>query len=250
MCKDQCQAVLDQVAVALFTAMDGFPGSQVYQVVSDSSGVLWFATDHGLVSYNGYEFKTWSQAEGLSDNTVFKLFLDKRNRLWMQTYSGGLFFLEKNRIYPYKYNHLIRMETLEKIPLGFYVSDEEEVCFTSTTQFEVTISPTGKVRQSLQFGNIGEEAFSYVHECAPGCFVGSSSNVLAFYKNLYLIYKSPSGANDTILVPHGELGHTTAKRLHDGRLLITVGYYVYELENKKLIEIGKISMPYWRYAYL
>ena len=239
-----CQSVNGQSSPVFrhFTAKDGLPGSQVYQVVSDSSGVLWFATDHGLVSYNGYEFKTWSQAEGLSDNTVFKLFLDRKNVLWMQTYSGGLFYLKGNRIYPYKFNQLVKREVLEKIPLGFYVSDKEVVHFTSTSQFEVMIDDRGNVKQLVQFGNVGPDAFTFLHECAPDRFLGSSSNVLANFQNLYLIYKDVTGKLDTLAVPHKELGHITAKRLSDKRLLVFIGYYGYILENGRLTEIGKL--PY------
>lgn len=97
-----------------FTTEDGLPGSQVYQVISDKDGILWFATDHGLVSYNGYEFKTWSMAEGLTDNTVFKLQLDEDGVLWMQTYSSGFFYLKNSKIYPYRFNEQVKNRSVEK----------------------------------------------------------------------------------------------------------------------------------------
>lgn len=224
-----------------FSTEDGLPGSQVYQVVSDHEGVLWFATDHGLVSYNGYEFKTWSQAEGLTDNTVFKLFLDKRRcALWMQTYSGGLFFLKDKKIYPYRYNAVVKQQILEKIPLGMYVTDKEDVVFTSTTQLEVKIDTAGSHERLMRFGNVGDDAFVYLHECEPGRFVSSSSNVLANYKRLRFIYRDVAGQVDTMDVPHQEIGHVTARRLRDGRLMVIIGYYIYTLKQHQLVEFGRL----------
>ena len=78
-------AQLPQPVLRQFTTLDGLPSSQIYQVIEDRKGYLWFATDHGVARYNGYEFKVFSSAEGLSDNTVFKLFIDHKERMWMQT---------------------------------------------------------------------------------------------------------------------------------------------------------------------
>ena len=62
-----------------YSPENGLPSSQVYQVLQDKKGYLWFATDHGVCKYNGYEFKTFTTADGLTDNTVFKIFLDRKN---------------------------------------------------------------------------------------------------------------------------------------------------------------------------
>ena len=55
---------------------------------------MWFATDHGVTRYNGYEFLTFTTKDGLSDNTVFKLFEDDKKRVWMLTFSGKVFYFE------------------------------------------------------------------------------------------------------------------------------------------------------------
>ena len=45
-----------------FTPQNGLPSSEVYQVVCDQMGYLWFATDHGLARYNGYVY--WFKHDG------------------------------------------------------------------------------------------------------------------------------------------------------------------------------------------
>jgi len=61
---------------------DGLPSSQIYEIVEDHDGYIWFGTDAGLVKYNGYEFKTYTIKDGLSTNVIFKLCVDDENRIW------------------------------------------------------------------------------------------------------------------------------------------------------------------------
>lgn len=224
-----------------FTTEDGLPGSQVYQVISDKNGILWFATDHGLVSYNGYEFKTWSTSEGLLDNTVFKLQFDRYGVLWMQTFSGQLFFLKGHKILPYRFNHVILQKSARSIPLGFFVDDQQNVYFSSTIQKELKIDSTGRVSMICQFGNIDNDGYVVLHEIKEGVFVSSSNNAMPVFNNLYLLYTSPQGERDTLLVPHQENGRLTAVRRRNGDLLVAIGYYIYKYDHGRLVECGKTN---------
>ncbi|MBL0102333.1 MAG: hypothetical protein IPP51_00300 [Bacteroidetes bacterium] len=80
-----------------FTSEDGLSGSELYCVIQDCHGNLWFGGDRGVVRYDGYEFRTFTTKDGLSDNTVFDIYEDVKGRIWMYTFSGRLFYLEKER---------------------------------------------------------------------------------------------------------------------------------------------------------
>ena len=45
-----------QVQYRNYDVNDGLPSSQIYEIIEDSKGYIWFGTDRGLVRYNGYEF--------------------------------------------------------------------------------------------------------------------------------------------------------------------------------------------------
>ncbi|MGD1847204.1 MAG: two-component regulator propeller domain-containing protein, partial [Salibacteraceae bacterium] len=34
--------------------------SEVYSLLQDHRGQLWFSSDHGLYEYDGYDFKVWT----------------------------------------------------------------------------------------------------------------------------------------------------------------------------------------------
>ena len=48
-----------QPAFRNLSTADGLPSSEVYNIIKDRNGYLWFGTDNGLSRYNGYEFKNF-----------------------------------------------------------------------------------------------------------------------------------------------------------------------------------------------
>jgi len=80
------------------TLNDGLASLEVYQVIQDSKGYVWFCSDAGISKYNGYTFKNFSIDEGLPDNNVFELREDARGRIWARTYSGNLAYIENDSV--------------------------------------------------------------------------------------------------------------------------------------------------------
>lgn len=83
---------------------DGLPSAQVYQIIQGHNGYIWFGTDRGLVSYNGYDFKTYTIKDGLSTNIIFKLTEDDQGRICCYGKDRKIHILTKNRFSPFKFN--------------------------------------------------------------------------------------------------------------------------------------------------
>lgn len=54
----------------------------------DPSGTLWFGASTGLVSYDGKAFALLTAADGLPDNDIWSMLLDKAGMLWIGTAAG------------------------------------------------------------------------------------------------------------------------------------------------------------------
>ena len=76
----------------------GLPSNEVYRIIEDQRGVMWFATDKGVCSYNGYKFKAFNTSHGLPDNTIFLLEEDNKNRIWLGSLSGKMSYIKNDSI--------------------------------------------------------------------------------------------------------------------------------------------------------
>ena len=85
-----------------YTVKDGLAGSIVYQALQDNNGYIWFATNQGVSRFDGKVFRNFTKADGLPDNEILKMYLDKFNNIWFISLSGIASVLDHKGI------HIIR----------------------------------------------------------------------------------------------------------------------------------------------
>ncbi len=90
-----------------YTTNDGLPSSEVYTVIQDKKGFLWFGTDKGVSRFDGYSFQNFGAKEGLLDNVINCIQEDETGRVWFSSMWGKLYYFEKDSIRSFKHNHLI-----------------------------------------------------------------------------------------------------------------------------------------------
>lgn len=126
---------------------EGLPSPEVYEVLQDRRGYLWFGTDNGVSRFNGYEFENFGPAQGLANNVVFYLHEDHWGRIWMLTLSKNLYYYDygQDSILAFPYNHLFReMPYFNGRLMGFYVDSVGNVYRSSTIKGFIRISPKGE----------------------------------------------------------------------------------------------------------
>lgn len=101
------QCLAQSFTVKNLTVKDGLPSSEVYDVLQDSKGFMWFATDNGVARFDGHEMTIYRVSNGLEDPVVFQLFEDHRGRIWFRTFSNRLFYFENGKINKYSYNDVV-----------------------------------------------------------------------------------------------------------------------------------------------
>ncbi len=89
-----------------FTKTDGLPSNNVQDIIEDKQSNIWIGTrvsekDHldtnkrhgsgGLSKYNGKEFKSFPNVEGLHNNDVYQIYIDSKENLWISTINKGLY---------------------------------------------------------------------------------------------------------------------------------------------------------------
>lgn len=73
---------------------DVLPTDRVNAICQDSSGMMWFGTDNGLLSFDGYTLKAYTNDpennESISSNKVSALLTDSKGRIWIGTKDNGV----------------------------------------------------------------------------------------------------------------------------------------------------------------
>ncbi len=105
---------------------EGMPQSEVFDVIEDHQGVMWFATNGGgLVRFSGLKLETFTTEDGLLSNTTGNLFQDSKKRIWISTPQG---------VNIYDGNSFTKLQSSDSS-----INNSQLTSFTETTNGEIII---------------------------------------------------------------------------------------------------------------
>ena len=79
----------DPQQLLTFTVSDDLPHDELFAVLEDREGDLWFtAPEEGVVRYDGENFTTYTTEDGLPYNAVLGMLEDREGDLWFATQGG------------------------------------------------------------------------------------------------------------------------------------------------------------------
>lgn len=122
--------IAQNISLENYSVEEGLPSPEVYDVIQDDYGYLWFATDHGLSRYNGYEFENYGLKDGITNTTVFGFFRQKNGKIWCNTFDHTLFTITgADPVFtPYKYNEELKKRLTDKwVEHEVYIDDSDAV---------------------------------------------------------------------------------------------------------------------------
>lgn len=124
------------------TTDSGLPSNETYEAFQDRNGFIWFATDNGIVKYDGGEMQVFTSRDGLSDPVVFNFQEDDEGKIWLGTYSGRLSYIHEGKIIEYPFNHIIS-ENIQNRLINFYYSASKKELHFIVNHLRGTIDSTG-----------------------------------------------------------------------------------------------------------
>jgi two-component sensor histidine kinase len=131
-----------------YTTFDGLPSNTVYYIYQDSKKFIWFATDAGVVRYDGTTFTNYRKSDGLSSNEVIRIKEDSFGRIWFFNINGRLNFFYQNKIFNEKEAPYLDSIKNKNFFIDFY-QDKDEMIYFYNIQFEVfSLDPQNKVKKS------------------------------------------------------------------------------------------------------
>ncbi|MCP4403496.1 MAG: response regulator [bacterium] len=77
------------IAIVTYGKYEGLLAKDVTGFVQDAAGYIYIGTNQGIWKYNGSQFyQVFSERDGLASGTVYNLFLDSQNAMWVSTSKG------------------------------------------------------------------------------------------------------------------------------------------------------------------
>lgn len=139
----------DSTRFVHFDISNGFPSNNVYSLVTDANGYIWFATDKGIVKYNGYTFAIFNTGNGLPSDDVWELVPDNEGRVWVYSFGYQFGYMKNGR-----YNLLNYKPSNRRILYAHYLSEVGDVVYLMIGDDYVAdmVIISGGIVKSFPFG--------------------------------------------------------------------------------------------------
>lgn len=141
-------ALAQEPAYVHYDTENGLPTSEVYMSIQDDRGYMWFATDRGLVRFDGYEFVTIRLNDKNADNVFFGFHKDYSGRIWFYTFHNGIGWLEGDSLHFPEFNDALIRELQGSVIVSMHKSKEGELWIGTSGRIPtLKVDPSGEILQ-------------------------------------------------------------------------------------------------------
>ena len=232
-----------------YTTDDGLPSSEVYFIIQDKKGYIWFATDMGVSRFDGCNFENFDIQSGLPSNTIFEIYEDYKDRIWFSSFSGELSYYYNDTIIQYPYNDKLVAQFTESplvIKGAFFVDTSDKITMGLFNQGIFEAFPDGKIiikysenkfnTAHLIVDNKNEKSFILI-------YYGNKTKKLKISDDTFLgILKDDKLLkldNDIFVIGQGAKPYLIQK--DNGNYIYAFGHYIYEFKDSTLISKSKME---------
>lgn len=78
---------------------EGLPNQELYCVMRDREGFIWFGSDAGVARFDGHHMRVFDSRDGLPDRAVLQIQQDRQGRIWFFMPSGYLSYAYNGQFY-------------------------------------------------------------------------------------------------------------------------------------------------------
>jgi ligand-binding sensor domain-containing protein len=144
------------------SVQQGLSSNEVYDILQDRKGYMWFSTDAGVCRYNGSDMKVFTTADGLSDNVVFGLYEDRKGRIWFRTLNNTICYYYEGRIHSIGANGVLSQ--MKRLPAnnGLFVDSGDTLWLGVNVHALVKIPPANNYASLTNVYLIPEDSGRHV----------------------------------------------------------------------------------------
>ncbi len=90
-----------------YTLDDGLPAMNAWSIVQAKNGMLWFSSDKGIFSYDGYDFHEPVDTSVYIGSETFFPAEDQNGRIWFSRIDRTVWYIEADTIRAWQLNHVL-----------------------------------------------------------------------------------------------------------------------------------------------
>jgi len=233
-----------------FTTDDGLPSSEVYFIIQDKKGYIWFATDMGVSRFDGYSFKNFDTQSGLPSNTIFEIYEDYKGRIWFSSFSGELSYFYNDTIIQYPYNDKLTAQFTQS-PLvvkgSFFVDTLDKVTMGLFNQGIFDAFPDGRIINRYSKNIISDVVHLIVDNKNEKSYVltyyfqNSEKDKFSDYSFLGILKNDELFRFDNDIFVDEKGSRSCLVKKDNGNYVYAFANYVYEFKNSNLIFKKKMA---------
>jgi two-component sensor histidine kinase len=164
-----------------YSVQEGLLSSDNYRVIHDLDGVVWICSEVGVVKYDGIQFTSFTIKDGLFYNDVWEIQVDSKNRKWLNSFSKGIQYIERDTVKTIK-------ESLSIDQLCFVGEHQDTVFFVNGNLNGLKryyFAPDGTFGHYDNFSKFGYEVWGDYREEGKILLVPQGRKENAFHVRIY-----------------------------------------------------------------
>lgn len=130
-----------------FSTNKGLASSEIYAVVQDSDGYMWYGTNRGVSRFDGFEFKSFTASDGLPSNSVIEMYYDRFGRIWFSNFDGYLSYYYKGKFYVPSFSDTLKIIAKNYFIREIYVAKDSTIWLAPARGGIYTVSTDGKIKK-------------------------------------------------------------------------------------------------------
>jgi ligand-binding sensor domain-containing protein len=216
-----------------FSVDNGLNSNEVYHILEDKEGLIWFATDKGVCKYNGYEFVKFTMNSGLADNTIFGFTEDQHGRLWLRSLNGQLSYIQNDSV------HIVLPNNKFGNMRSLYVDQQDTIWFESDhKQYKAFLNGNGNyMYQMLPQYFVLKKIDHSVFGSITGSKSFHSSDLFYFNGNQYPV-SIVNGKDENL-----SFSGLTVFNIDSNKTWVGTGKRILEFSNARMKLIKQFSKP-------
>ena len=208
-----------------YSTSNKLPSNKIRSVYLDSRGLLWIGTSNGLCQYNGFEFKTYTEKDGIIGKEIWAITEDKNGNLWTASYNDGLSKFNGNKFTNFTINDGLISNNIRTLSVNdsnhILIGTEEGLSIYHKNQFQ-----NFKINKEKSEGRA--QIMSFFRKNKEQYF-------LTFTNGVYKINHTPKGYSINQINDYGGIQYIEDKEIY----LYQTGSGIFTGEARKRLDYTK-----------